>query len=80
VVVVNREFVREYEGDDGDPGKILGTPLLGAQKEKQAVVVGVLNRRSVLLHFALCRNKRLGDLSLIEIKVMGLSEYLFSLP
>ena len=27
VVAVNREFVREYEGDDGDPGEILGTPL-----------------------------------------------------
>jgi hypothetical protein len=43
VAVVNRAFVREYEGEDGDPGKILGTPLLGSQKEKQAVVVGVLD-------------------------------------
>jgi putative ABC transport system permease protein len=43
VVVVNREFVREYEGEDGDPGKILGTPLLGLGKDRQAVVVGVLN-------------------------------------
>lgn len=43
VVVVNREFVREYEGDDGDPGEILGTPLLGSRKEKQPVVVGVLD-------------------------------------
>ncbi len=42
VVVVNREFVREYEGDDGDPGKILGTPLLGSRKGRQPIVVGVL--------------------------------------
>jgi predicted permease len=41
VVVVNRAFVREYEGEDGDPGKILGTPLLGSRKA-QAVIVGVL--------------------------------------
>jgi predicted permease len=43
VVVVNREFVREYEGDDGDPGKILGTPLLGLGKDRKSVVVGVLD-------------------------------------
>ncbi|MFL6428424.1 MAG: ADOP family duplicated permease [Acidobacteriaceae bacterium] len=43
VVVVNREFVREYEGDDGDPIKILGTPLLGLGKDRQSVVVGVLD-------------------------------------
>jgi predicted permease len=43
VVVVNREFVREYEDEDGDPGKILGTPLLGSRKEQKAVVVGVLD-------------------------------------
>jgi predicted permease len=42
VVVVNRAFVREYEGEDGDPGKILGTPLLGSRKDQQALVVGVL--------------------------------------
>jgi hypothetical protein len=42
VVVVNREFVREWEGNDDDPGKILGTPLLGSPKGLQAVVVGVL--------------------------------------
>jgi predicted permease len=41
-VVVNRAFVREYEGDDGDPGKILGTTLMGFTKDKRAVVVGVL--------------------------------------
>jgi putative ABC transport system permease protein len=43
VVVVNRAFVREYEGEDGDPGKILGTPLLGLGKDRQSVVVGVLD-------------------------------------
>jgi predicted permease len=43
VVVVNRAFVREYEGEDGDPGKILGTPLLGLGRDRQSVVVGVLN-------------------------------------
>ena len=44
VVVVNRAFVREWEGNDnGDPGKILGTPLLGFRKERQSVVVGVLD-------------------------------------
>jgi predicted permease len=42
-VVVNRAFVREYEGDDGDPGKILGTPLLGLGKDRKSVVVGVLD-------------------------------------
>ena len=42
VVVVNREFVREYEGEDGDPGKILGTPLLGFERRSKPVVVGVL--------------------------------------
>jgi predicted permease len=43
VVVVNREFVKEYEGDDDDPGKILGTPLLSFNKERKSVVVGVLD-------------------------------------
>jgi predicted permease len=43
VVVVNREFVREYEGDDDDPGKILGTSLVSFAKDKRAVVVGVLD-------------------------------------
>jgi predicted permease len=42
VVVVNREFVREYEGDD-DPGKILGTSLVSFSKDKRAVVVSVLD-------------------------------------
>jgi predicted permease len=43
VVVVNREFAREYEGEDSDPGKLLGTPLIGFKGQKQAVVVGVLD-------------------------------------
>jgi hypothetical protein len=42
VVVVNREFIREYEGEGSDPGKFLGTPLMSFTKGKQAVVVGVL--------------------------------------
>jgi predicted permease len=42
VLVVNRAFVREYEGNDGDPGQILGTPLFNLTKEGQAVVIGVL--------------------------------------
>jgi ABC-type antimicrobial peptide transport system permease subunit len=43
VIVVNREFVREYEGEDSDPGKFLGTPLMGFKDKRQAVVVGVLD-------------------------------------
>jgi hypothetical protein len=43
VVVVNRAFVRGWEGEDGDPGKILETPLLGLGKDRQSVVVGVLD-------------------------------------
>ncbi len=43
VVVVNREFIREYQGEDADPRKFLGTPLMDMRKGKQAVVVGVLD-------------------------------------
>jgi len=43
VVVVNREFIREWEGEGSDPGKFLGTPLFGFRDKKQAVVVGVLD-------------------------------------
>jgi predicted permease len=43
VVVVNREFIREYEGEGSDPGKFLGTPLMSLRNGKQAVVVGVLS-------------------------------------
>jgi predicted permease len=42
VVVVNRAFIREYYGDDSDPGKILGQSLFGFEKGRPAVVVGVL--------------------------------------
>ena len=43
VAVVNREFVRQYQGDDSDPGKFIGTPLMDFRKGKPAIVVGVLN-------------------------------------
>ena len=43
VVVVNREFVREYQGEDSDPVKFVGTPLMNFRKDRQAVVVGVLS-------------------------------------
>ena len=43
VVVVNREFIREYQGEGSDPGKFLGTPLMSLRNGKQAVVVGVLS-------------------------------------
>ena len=43
VVVVNREFLREYEGEDSEPGKFVGTPLMSFQNKKQAVIVGVLS-------------------------------------
>ncbi|HEY2466482.1 MAG TPA: FtsX-like permease family protein, partial [Terracidiphilus sp.] len=43
VVVVNRAFVREWEGNDDDQGQILGTQLMNFTKEKRAVVVGVLD-------------------------------------
>jgi predicted permease len=41
VIVVNREFIREYQGEDSDPGKFLGTPLMSFRDKKQAVVVGI---------------------------------------
>jgi hypothetical protein len=43
VLVVNREFVREWEGNDDDPGQILGTQLTSFGKSKPSVVVGVLD-------------------------------------
>jgi predicted permease len=43
VLVVNRAFVRAFYGDDRDPGKILGEGLMGASKDKRAVVVGVFD-------------------------------------
>ena len=40
---MNRAFVREYYGDDGDPGKILGQSLFGLEKgHPPVVIVGVL--------------------------------------
>jgi predicted permease len=42
VVVVNPAFVREYFGDDRDPGSILGVPLMNLSKNRRAVVVGVI--------------------------------------
>jgi len=43
VFVVNRA-VREYEGNDGDPGEFVGKPLVSFRKEgKPAVVIGVLD-------------------------------------
>jgi predicted permease len=42
VVVVNRAFVKEYYGDDRDPGKILGQSLFSLEKGRPAVVIGVL--------------------------------------
>jgi predicted permease len=42
-VVVNRAFVREYEGNDGDPGQILGTGLMNMTKDQRAVVIGVMD-------------------------------------
>lgn len=43
VVVVNRAFVRAFTGQDGDPGKFLGTPLVNYGKNRRATVIGVLD-------------------------------------
>jgi ABC-type antimicrobial peptide transport system permease subunit len=43
VVVVNTAFVREYYGDERDPGAILGQDLMGISKNRRATVVGVLD-------------------------------------
>ena len=43
VAIVNREFIREYQGEDSDPEKFLGTPLMYVNEGRPAaVVVGVL--------------------------------------
>jgi predicted permease len=42
-VVVNRAFAREYGGNDGDPGQILGTGLMNMTKDQRAVVIGVMD-------------------------------------
>ena len=43
VALVNREFMREYLGQDSDPAKFLGTPLMYLREGKPALVVGVLS-------------------------------------
>jgi len=43
VAVVNRAFVRGYFGDERDPGKILGENLLGLDKKRRAIVIGVVD-------------------------------------
>ena len=43
VVVVNRAFVKEYEGEDADPAKMLGETLLNYDKNRRATVIGVLD-------------------------------------
>ncbi len=43
VVVVNRAFVRAFTGQDGDPGKFLGTPLVNYGNNRRATVIGVLD-------------------------------------
>jgi predicted permease len=44
VVVVNRAFVRSYEGEDNvDPARILGKTLLTFDKKRKAEVIGVLD-------------------------------------
>ncbi|MEO8736084.1 MAG: ABC transporter permease [Edaphobacter sp.] len=43
VAVVNRAFVKEYFGDDRDPSAILGEGLISLDKNRRAVVVGVLD-------------------------------------
>ena len=42
VAIVNREFIREYQGEDSDPAKFLATPLMYLREGAPAVVVGVL--------------------------------------
>jgi predicted permease len=43
VVIVNRAFVKAWTGEDGDPGKFLGTPLVNYGKNRRATVIGVLD-------------------------------------
>jgi len=42
-VVVNRAFVKAFLGDDSNPGKFLGQPLIGYGGNRQARVIGVLD-------------------------------------
>jgi predicted permease len=43
VLVVNRAFAKEYEGEDVDPAKILGETLLSYDKNRRGAVIGVLD-------------------------------------
>jgi predicted permease len=60
VAVVNRAFVRAYFGDERDPGKILGENLLGLDKKRHAIVIGVVNDE---------RQVSVADPSLPEIEI-----------
>jgi predicted permease len=42
-VVVNRAFVKAFLGDDSNPGKFLGQPLISYDGNRQAMVIGVLD-------------------------------------
>lgn len=41
-VVVNRTFVREWEGNDRDPEQIVGATLLNMTRNQHAIVIGVM--------------------------------------
>lgn len=43
VVVVNSAFVKAFLGNDGDPAKLLGHQMLSYEKDRPAVVIGVLD-------------------------------------
>ncbi len=43
VVVVNRAFVKAFLGDDSNPSKFLGQPLISYDENRQATVIGVLD-------------------------------------
>jgi predicted permease len=43
VVVVNRAFVKAYTGEDSDPEKFIGTPLVNYGKNRKATVIGILD-------------------------------------
>jgi len=42
-VVVNRAFVKAFLGDDSNPGRFLGQPLISYDGERQATVIGILD-------------------------------------
>lgn len=42
VVVVNREFVKQYS-QSGDPDKVMGQSLMGFGNDRRAIVVGILD-------------------------------------